>query len=86
MTATRNTLGMVLLVAALAAPFGLAGCDRTGTVRSTPGADRSTTSCGGQRSLRASGSTAQEAAMTQFIAAYETVSYTHLTLPTIYSV
>jgi phosphate transport system substrate-binding protein len=73
MTATRNTLGTVLVVAALAAPFALAGCDRTETFKSTLGADRSTTSCGGQRSLLASGSTAQEAAMTQFITAYKTV-------------
>lgn len=73
MTMTRNKLGNILVAIALVAPSALTGCDRTASIKSIAGTDGSTTSCGGQRSLSASGSSAQETTMSLFIKAYETV-------------
>ena len=72
MTTTRNKLGTVLVLTALLALTALTGCDRTTPTKSIAGADGSTVSCGGRKSLNASGSAAQEAAMSQFIIAYRT--------------
>ena len=70
MTITVNSSRTMLFVAALSAPLVFAGCDRGAAIESIESADGSTISCGGQRSLKGSGSAAQKTAMEQFIAAY----------------
>jgi|APCry1669189241_1035207.scaffolds.fasta_scaffold02811_2 phosphate transport system substrate-binding protein len=67
---TRKKLGTIVAFAALLVPSTLVGCDKTDTVRSVAGSDGSI--CGGQRSLKASGSSAQATAMAEFINAYTT--------------
>jgi phosphate transport system substrate-binding protein len=78
----RDKLGTMLVGIALAALTGLTGCDRATTIKPMAGTDGYTVSCGGRKSLNASGSSAQEAVMSQFITAYKmacpgyTLSYT----------
>jgi phosphate transport system substrate-binding protein len=68
-------MGTALVAAAVAIPLALAACERAGDIQSG-------VVCGGTKSLKASGSSAQANAMARFVTAYEqacpghTLSYT----------
>lgn len=67
-----NAFGKALaLTASTAAVAALAGCGSDNNAATGSGAGESSISCGGKKSLKASGSSAQANAMTRFVTAYE---------------